>query len=69
VLQVWERERERERERGAYRVLVGNPEEKRPIGRPRPKWEDNIKMELEEVGWGARTALLCVRIGTGRGLF
>ena len=54
--------------RGAYRVLVGKPEEKRQIGRPRLKWEDNIKMELEEVGWGAWTALLCLRIGTGRGL-
>jgi hypothetical protein len=39
--------------RGVYRVLVGKPEEKRPIGRPRRKWEDNIKMDFQEVGfWG-----------------
>jgi len=31
---------------GAYRVLVGGPEEKRPLGRPRRRWEDNIKMKL-----------------------
>jgi len=56
--------------RGAYSNLVGKPEEKREIGRPRPKWEDNtsIKMELEEVGWGAWTALLCLKIWTVRGL-
>jgi len=39
--------------RGAYRVLVGKPEGKRPLGRPRCRWEDNIKMDLQEVGWGA----------------
>jgi len=38
--------------RGVYRVLVGNPEGKRPIGRPRFRWEDNIKMYLQEVGGG-----------------
>jgi hypothetical protein len=37
---------------GAYRVLVGRPEGRRPLGRPRRKWEDNIKMDLQEVGWG-----------------
>jgi len=36
--------------RGVYRVLVGKPEEKRPLGRPRRRWEDNIKMDLQEVG-------------------
>jgi len=36
--------------RGVYRVLVGRPEGKRPLGRPRHIWEDNIKMSLEEVG-------------------
>jgi hypothetical protein len=35
-----------------YRVLVGNPERKRPLGRPRRKWEDNIKADLQEVGCG-----------------
>jgi hypothetical protein len=38
--------------RGVYRVLVGNPEGKRPFGRSRYKWEDNIKMDLQEVGCG-----------------
>ena len=38
--------------RGIYRVLVGKPEEKRPLGRPRGRWEDNIKMDLQEVGCG-----------------
>jgi hypothetical protein len=37
--------------RGAYRVLVWRPEGKRPLGRPRTRWEDNIKMYLQEVGW------------------
>jgi hypothetical protein len=35
-----------------YRVLVGKPEVKRPLGRPRRRWEDNIKMDLQEVGCG-----------------
>ena len=39
-----------EEERGAYRVLVGKPERKRPLGRPRRRWVDNIKMGLQEVG-------------------
>ena len=38
--------------RGVYRILVGKPEGKRPLGRPRLRWEDNIKMDLEEVGRG-----------------
>jgi hypothetical protein len=38
--------------RDAYRVLVGKPEGKRPLGRLRCRWEDNIKMDLQEVGWG-----------------
>jgi hypothetical protein len=37
--------------RNAYRILVGNPEGKRPLGRPRRRWVDNIKMELREIGW------------------
>ena len=40
--------------RAAYRVLVGNPEGKRPIGRPRCRWEDYIKMDLQGMGWGDR---------------
>jgi hypothetical protein len=38
--------------RGAYRALVGKPEERRPLGRPKRRWEDNIKTDLREVGWG-----------------
>jgi hypothetical protein len=36
--------------RGVYRVLVGKPEGRRPLGRPRRRWEDNIKMDLQEMG-------------------
>jgi hypothetical protein len=38
--------------RGVYRILVGRPEGRRPLGSPRHRWEDNIKMDLQEVGWG-----------------
>jgi hypothetical protein len=38
--------------RGAYRALVGKPEGRRPLERPRHRWEDNIKTNLREVGWG-----------------
>jgi len=38
--------------RGVYRVLVGKPEGKRPLGRPKRRWEDNIKMYLQEVKFG-----------------
>ena len=37
---------------GVHRVLVGKPEGKRPLGRPRRRWENNTKMDLQEVGWG-----------------
>jgi hypothetical protein len=37
--------------RGAYRILVWRPEGRRPLGRPWRRWEDNIKMYLQEVGW------------------
>jgi hypothetical protein len=39
-----------ERREEVYRVLLGKPEEKRPLGRPRQKWEDGIKMDLGEIG-------------------
>ena len=39
--------------RGLYRTLVGKPEGKRPLGRPLRRWEDNIKMDLQEVGYGS----------------
>jgi hypothetical protein len=38
--------------RYAYRILVGKPEGKRPLGRPRSRWKDDIKMGLREIGWG-----------------
>jgi hypothetical protein len=38
--------------KNAYRILMGKPEGKRPLGRPRRRWEDNIKMDLREIGWG-----------------
>jgi len=51
-----------EERRGVYRVLVGKYEGKRPLGRPRHRWEDNIKMDLQEVGvW---IGSMWFRIGT-----
>jgi hypothetical protein len=38
--------------RNVYRILVGNPEEKRPLGRPRHTWVDNIQLDLREIRWG-----------------
>jgi hypothetical protein len=51
--------------RSVYRVLVEKPEGKRPLGRPRRRWEDNIKIDLLKVG--VRTGLIWLRIGTGGG--
>jgi hypothetical protein len=39
-------------ERNAYKVLMGKPEGKRPLERPRHRWEDGIRMDLREIGWG-----------------
>ena len=47
-----------------YRILVGKPEGKRPLGRPRRRWEDNIKMDLQEVGLGVWIGSSWLRIGT-----
>jgi hypothetical protein len=44
-------------ERKEYKVLVGNPEGKRPLGRPRRRWEDGIRMDLKEIGWGVWSGL------------
>jgi hypothetical protein len=52
-------------ERKVYKVLVGNPEGKRPLGRPRRRWEDWIRMDLREIGLGG---VDCLRTGTGGGL-
>ena len=46
-----------------YWVLVGKPEEKRPMGRPRRRWENNIKMDLQEVGCGV---LECIELAQDR---
>ena len=54
--------------RRVYRVLVGRPERKRSLVRPRRRWEDNIKMELQEVICGAWTGLIWLRLGTGGAL-
>jgi hypothetical protein len=51
--------------KGAYRALVGKPEGGRPLGGPRRRWEDNIKMDLREVGWGSWIGSIWLRIGTG----
>jgi hypothetical protein len=40
--------------RNAYRILVGNPKGKRPLGRPRRRWLDNIEMDLREIGWDGK---------------
>jgi len=53
--------------KGVYRVSMGKTERKRPLGRPRRRWEDNIKMGPQEVEWGAWTGLIWLRIVTGGG--
>jgi len=47
--------------------LMGKPEGKRPLRRPRRRWENNIKKDLQEVGWGVWTGSNWLRIGTGGG--
>jgi hypothetical protein len=61
-------------DRGVHRMLVGKPEGKRPLGRPRRRWEDNIKMDLQEGGGGRGNWMLlaqdrdrwCALVGTVR---
>jgi len=53
--------------RGVYRVLVGKPVGQRPLGRPRRRRKDNIKIHLQKVGKGAWTELIWLRIWTGGG--
>jgi hypothetical protein len=48
--------------KGTYRVLGGRPEGRRPLAKPRHRWEDNAKMDLQKVGW---TGLTWLRIGAG----
>jgi hypothetical protein len=57
-----------EERRGVYRVLMGKHEGKRLLGKPRRKWDDNITMDLQEVGYRLRTGLIWFGIGTGRAL-
>jgi hypothetical protein len=54
--------------RNAYRILVGKPEGKRPLGRPRRRWVDNNKMDLIEIGWDGWTESIWLRIETSGGL-
>jgi hypothetical protein len=49
--------------KGLYRVLVGRSEGMKPLGRPRHRWEDNIKMDLQEVGCGAWSGSIWLSIG------
>ena len=51
--------------RGVCKVMVGKPEGKRPLGRPRRRWEDYVKIDLQEVGCGLWTGSSWLRIGTG----
>jgi hypothetical protein len=53
---MWER-------RGKCRVLIGKP----ALGRPRGRWEDDSKRDIQQIGWGAWTGLIWLRIGTGGG--
>jgi hypothetical protein len=54
--------------RGIYRVLVGRPEGKRPLGRPRSRWEDNIKMDHGEMGIDGANWIRLLKIGSSGGL-
>ena len=53
---------------GVHRVLVEKPRGKRPLGRPRRRWEDNIKMDLHEVEWEGKGLLVWLRMGRVGGL-
>jgi hypothetical protein len=51
-----------------HRVLMGRPEGRSLLGRPRRRWDDNTKMDLQEMGWGKiQTGFLSLRTGIGRG--
>jgi hypothetical protein len=51
-------------DRKVYKVLVGKPEGKRPLGRPRHRWEDGIRVDLREIDWGVWISFEWLRIGT-----
>jgi hypothetical protein len=54
--------------KGAYRVVVGKPERRRPLERPMSSLDDNIKIDLREMEWGSWTGSIWLRAGTGGGL-
>jgi hypothetical protein len=54
--------------RNVYRVLVGKPEGKSPLERPRRRWENGIKMDIMEIVWGVWSGFIWLRIGTVGGL-
>jgi hypothetical protein len=54
--------------RGVYRVLVGRPERKRPLGRPRHRWEDNIKVDLMEIEIDGENWIQLAQVGSSGGL-
>ena len=55
--------------KGKYRVLVGTPEGKKPFGKARCRWENYIKMDLQEVEWGTSIGFIWLTIGTSGGVF
>jgi hypothetical protein len=57
-----------EERRVAYRVMMGKPEGRIPLGRQRRRFEDNLKMDLQKVVWWAWNGLIWLRVGTGGGL-
>jgi hypothetical protein len=54
--------------RNLYRVLVGNPEGKEPLERPRRRWENGVRMYIKEIGWGVSSGFFWPRIEAGGGL-
>jgi hypothetical protein len=54
--------------RNVYRVLVGKPEGRRPLEKPSRRWENGIKLDLREIGWGVWSGFTWPRIGTAGGL-
>jgi hypothetical protein len=56
------------KERNMYKILVGKPEGKRELGRPRRGWENGVRMDLTEIGWEVWSGFNWLRIETGGGL-
>ena len=52
-----------------YTMLVKKPERKKPLGRPRHRWEDNMQIDLKEKSGRERSVLICLRVGTNFGPF